>query len=580
MSPKGAVTATFTCNKLPLPQDYELHHLEIVAEANRIPLAEVAFSDGSVASREFALSNSDHFAPGSEVAIKLRYEGQRDHTVFTGIVVRHRIGMTRTGSLLTLTLKDKAAKMASVPRTQVYRKKTDTDIFKALIGAAELKAGKLPVTTLQHEEMVKLSCSDWDFLLARAEAMGHWVLARNGTIDIINPEPDPGPLAEHRFQLGVDTVLAFDMEVDIRAQTKKLTARTWDLSQQKLGKQEEATKPRLSQGDADKVDAYAGAIGAQWKHLPGGGSLEQKEVAALANGRMRADRMGLIRGYLEIPGDGAPKPGDSIQLTRFGKRFDGFTRIAGVRHLYDKCGWTTELQIGLLPEWLTAKRDLSRPPAGALLAPIHGLHVGVVHDFEKDPRDTFRIRVAVPALGPKDNLLWARLATPEAGKERGFFFRPEKGDEVVLGFFDDDPRQPVILGAMFNPKNKPPFPLDEDNFAKGIVTRAGNTLTFNDDEDNKEVTATLAASKKFGFTLTDTKSAALKADEETLTLSCEEGIGLVTKKDMTLKADQKLTATGKSGLDLSSSDGAAKIAGTPIEAKGKNIKLKGKVAVE
>ena len=50
------------------------------------------------------------------------------------------------------------------------------------------------------------------------------------------------------------------------------------------------------------------------------------------------------------------------------------------------------------------------------------------------------------------------LATLDAGKERGTFFRPEIGDEVVVGFLNDDPRHPVILGMCHSSAKPAPEP--------------------------------------------------------------------------------------------------------------------------
>ena len=50
--------------------------------------------------------------------------------------------------------------------------------------------------------------------------------------------------------------------------------------------------------------------------------------------------------------------------------------------------------------------------------------------------------------------VWARMAHVYATEDCGFVFYPEVGDEVVLGFFDDDPTYPVILGSLYSSKRK------------------------------------------------------------------------------------------------------------------------------
>ncbi|MGB1014035.1 MAG: phage baseplate assembly protein V, partial [Nannocystaceae bacterium] len=69
------------------------------------------------------------------------------------------------------------------------------------------------------------------------------------------------------------------------------------------------------------------------------------------------------------------------------------------------------------------------------------------------------------------------------GPERGYVFRPEVGDEVVLGFLGGDPRQAVILGSLFSKKNIPPVAkIDADNKLRGIVSKSGIAIALIDEE--------------------------------------------------------------------------------------------------
>ena len=97
----------------------------------------------------------------------------------------------------------------------------------------------------------------------------------------------------------------------------------------------------------------------------------------------------------------------------------------------------------------------------------------------------FALKVLLPGIDAKKGTIWARLASPDAGNERGFFFRPEPGDEVVVGFFNDDPRQAVILGAVYGAKNKPPRSLGKptkENKDKSDRLQKSAMIGFLDDE--------------------------------------------------------------------------------------------------
>ena len=75
----------------------------------------------------------------------------------------------------------------------------------------------------------------------------------------------------------------------------------------------------------------------------------------------------------------------------------------------------------------------------------------------EDPDGEHRVRVKLPLVNNADDGVWARVASLDAGNDRGFFFRPEIGDEVVVGFFDDDPRRPVMLGMLHSSAKAAPL---------------------------------------------------------------------------------------------------------------------------
>ena len=82
------------------------------------------------------------------------------------------------------------------------------------------------------------------------------------------------------------------------------------------------------------------------------------------------------------------------------------------------------------------------------------LVAAVVDDLD-DPEGLGRVRVRFPHLD-QEMSNWARLVSPGAGHERGNFFRPERGDEVVVGFEHDDPRRPYVFGGVWSVPDPPP----------------------------------------------------------------------------------------------------------------------------
>jgi Rhs element Vgr protein len=518
----SVVTPTILSNGKPMDKSFELLSIDIIKEINRIPYAVLVLIDGSAAKQKFTISNDAFFEPGNRVDIKLRYENAPDKelTVFSGLIVKHGVQANERGSMLTVELKDAALKLHRSRNSKIYKDKTDDKIIAELIANSGLKKGPMAATQTVHTEMVQYSCTDWDFIAARAEACGLLVIADDGAIALNKIEISGSP--KHHFEFGISEMFDFEIEVDANHQYADIECIAWDLKTQQLTKASKAKSFGLTQGNL-KVDRVAQTLGASSQTLSSPIPTDPKALQAWADGSMAKSRMALIRGYVAVPGLGDIKRMDVMEIAGVGNRFNGKTLVTGVHHRVDPQGWRTNVQFGLSPERFATQKDVTDVPAAGLLPGIHGLQIGVVATYEEDPAKEFRVGIRLPGLGEAAQPIWARLATPDAGKERGFFFRPEAGDEVVVGFFNNDPGQPVILGEMYGSKNTPPkslAALSEKNIHKGIVSKKGTTISFVD-EDKSAV-----------FIETPAKNKILLDDSaETITLTDQHGNYIKMSKD-------------------------------------------------
>lgn len=117
---------------------------------------------------------------------------------------------------------------------------------------------------------------------------------------------------------------------------------------------------------------------------------------------------------------------------------------------------------------------------------IKGVAVGVVTN-NKDPQGMGRVKVRFPWREHHDESYWARIATLMAGKDRGSFFLPEVGDEVLVAFEREDIRHPYVVGGLWNGQDKPPETnSDGKNNIRKIKSRSGHEIIFNDDHEAKK----------------------------------------------------------------------------------------------
>ena len=80
--------------------------------------------------------------------------------------------------------------------------------------------------------------------------------------------------------------------------------------------------------------------------------------------------------------------------------------------------------------------------------------IAVVVD-NKDPKKLGRVKVKYPNLSDQDSSWWAPIIMLGAGKNRGWFYIPEKDDEVLILFEHGEMNRPLVVGALWNGKDKP-----------------------------------------------------------------------------------------------------------------------------
>jgi Rhs element Vgr protein len=496
--------------------------------------------DGDLPKQEFPISESASFAPGTQVEIKLRYEetGQTDKTVFKGIVVKQGLQIDSNGGVLTAEMSDASIKMTTTRKSAVFVDMKDDAVIKKLISAHGLQA-KVPATKTQHKKLVQYYASDWDFMLSRAEVNGLLVSANATGLTLIAPKMSGA--AKMKFDFNRGDVYEFALEADARSQLKAVQSVAWDVKKQALTNPAKALPFALKQGDFD-ANKFATAMGAPNELLVAGIGLEVQEAQAWANAKLMRSRLSMYRGRIKIEGTAEIEVGDIIELGGVGARFAGKTIATAVRHIVSSGGWETHVQFGLDAEPFAAQSSIVDAKASGLVPGVNGLQIGVVTGLV-DPDNENRIEVKIPAVDAQNGLVWARLAMPDAGNQRGILFRPEAADEVILGFLNDDPRQAIIIGSVFSSANKPPFKAEDKNPEKGIVTRSGMKVVF--DDEKKTLMISTSADNVITINEQDKFVEIKDANNNTVKMS-KDGIVMESGKDVIIKSkgDVKIQASG------------------------------------
>lgn len=499
--PRDVVSCKVFINGTELSSEIMLSQITVNKTFNKIASAKLVFIDGSIPERDFPLSNDDQFKPGSEIEIQLGYDGDVE-TVFEGIIIKHGIKINKSGaSVLMIEAKDKAIKLTGTRKSTYFIDKTDSDIISSLAGES---TPDIESTSLTHKQLLQFEATDWDFILTRAEANSMLVLTDDGKLIVKKPVTGL-VVAEATYG---SNIFEFEAEMDARRQVQSITGHSWDYTKQAAEDSATGTANFTETGNLSS-DELGAVLGSEI-NLTHTGHLTQDQLQNWADACAMRNKISKAVGRVKIQGNVAIKPGVTITLDGVGDRFNGDVYVTGVLHQFDGT-WYSDVQFGWQEEWFYKKEDVMNKPAAGLLPGINGLQIGVVVDVDDaEEGGQYRVKVHVPTITSGNEGIWARVATLDAGAERGVYFRPEANDEVILGFLNDDPREPVILGCLHSKDSKKsPLPETDGNMEFGFVTKEKLKLVF--DDTNKKLTLSVpAGSDKKSIVINDNGAIELK----------------------------------------------------------------------
>ena len=547
-----------------LDPSFQLFSLSVAKESNRMPVAKIVFRDGDAAEKTFALSNNAAFVPGKKITINIG----RDTTnkqVFKGMIITHAIKVKTSGSSeLHIECRDEAVSMGVGRHSKYYTQLTDADLFNQLINKYGLKVNA-EATALVHKEIVQHHITDWDFLLLRAEANGMLVNVSDGTINIAKPVTTADPVLEVTFGA---SIIEFEAEMDARSQYNSVKTASWDYKNQQLFTADSSSTDLTEPGNISGSQLAQATQTAFEMHSSG--YLQEQELQAWADGAFMRSRLSKIRGRAKVDGFNGIQPGDMLKLSGVGDRFNGNAYVTGVRHDVGQGLWETQVQFGLHPQYhVQLHNDIADVPNAGLAGPISGLQIGKVVQLESDPEGEGRILVTVPTIDEDAQGIWTRVATLDAGADRGSFFMPEVNDEVIVGFINDDPRHPVLLGMLHSSANPAPLTAQSDNDKKGFTTRSKMHLSF--DDGTKTITIDTPAGNSITLDEAGTKIEMIDQNGNKVTMD-SAGIKVESPLAIEIKGGTNLTLSAAASLSISAASVSIK-ADADVSMEGAIAKL-------
>ncbi len=561
---KGAINNVSVVIKIdgtPIDDSVNILSIRVDKQVNQIATAEVqlALPIGTGDDKTFLLTEKELYVPGRLIEIAIGYHSNEE-TVFEGLIVAQSIrGRANRESTILIKCSHKAIQLTMGRKSAYFKDKKDSDILSNIISNAGV-AGEVEDTSYQHKQLVQYQSVDWDFILSRAEANGLIVYTEKDKIFV--KRPLSSGTGELILTYGKD-VLAFDGSLDSRFQMSNVTSKSWDMKTQDLieGQSQDPVLSALGNLNGDKMGADISLGAADWQVTS---PLEQAELKDWADAQLLRARMAAKRGTITFIGNAKPALNTLIELAGFGKRYNGEALITRVTHELAEGNWETSISYGLSPEMYYQQREINTPPAGGLLPSTQGLVNGIVKKIDADPDGEHRIQVDVPVIAKSGDGIWARLSNFYSTTSKGIFFMPEIGDEVVLGFLNNDPRHPIILGSLYSTKITPPYTADPGNKIKAIVTK--NDLKIEFDDDQKILTIETPGGNRFILSDKD-KSITIEDQNGNKMVTDDKGILIDSAKDITLKAAGKIDITASQNINTKSSGGDVALQGLNVKAK-------------
>lgn len=536
-----------------IPRTIGVKSIVISRQVNKIPRLSLKVLDGNASQSNFDISNQEYFIPGKKIEINAGYNSHEE-LLFAGIIIRHSIKINADETALIVEAADVSFKMTLNPKRKVFNEISDSQLIEEIAGTYAIETD-IEATSETHAELMQYFATDWDYIQTRAEATGKLCYCDNGKLVVKAPELDAEPVLDLVYGA---TIKELNAEIDARFQYSNVQGLSWNSANQELINVGAESLVVNEPGNINSEDMSAIAQDTPVV-LMHGGNVKEEELKNRVDAQLLKSRLAKIRGTVKISGYPGIMPGHMIKLSGVGDRFAGNSFVSGVRHDISNGLWETVVQFGINHKWFAEDNDIQPLPAAGFTPSVKGLQIGIVTNLENDPEGEHRVKVKIPIVDNDGEGLWCKMAMPDAGNNRGFYFRPEIGDEVVIGFLSEDPNYGIVLGCLHSSTKPAPINASNSNHEKGIVTRSQMKWLWNDEKkaftiETPSGNTVLISDDEKEIQLKDEHGNSIQMNVDGITIQSSKDIVLKAASDMTIEAgkDVKVTAayTLKASADV------------------------------
>lgn len=417
----------------------------------------IGFTSSTTESIDYNKSNQNYVIEGEITGIEAFFsEKSQAPVIVRGYDVGHRLHRGRYN--------------------RSFQNMTDSDIVKKIIQEVGIEAGTIDASGVAHDYAFQENQTNMEFLRERADRIGFELFLQDGKLNFRKPKADSQKLT----LTWLTDLHSFRVRVTSAEQVKEVEVRAWDYQEKRAivsTKNQEQVITQTQNGKGSDTSNKFNGKPPKPKMILNWTCFSPKEADTKAQALCNELGGQFIYADAKAEGNTAIRPGRVAQLEEMGQH-SGEYYITETRHTYHERVYVTEFSVrglrgGDLLTTLSPQKQLE---------PGHTLLVGIVTD-NQDPEGWGRVKVKFPTLTEEHASNWARVVAIGAGDRRGFDCLPEINDEVLVAFEQGDIHRPYVIGAVWNGKDAPPNPV-EDDVADGKVrlrtfkTRVGHKIQF------------------------------------------------------------------------------------------------------
>ena len=466
----------------------------VLPDAFAIRFRDIATATGSNTQTLFGMADRDEFRVGREIELSMGRE-EKTKTAMKGEITALELEMRADGVPgLTVRGYDKGHRLNRQKKTRTFTNHKISDIVQQVANDSGLTS-KVDDTMEVYEHVFQDNQTDWEFVRGLARTIGKEAFVTDSALNFRTPAVNGAPIEQEFGQ----SLRQMRLRMTSSAQVGQVEVRGWDPKKKQavtvLVKEPGDTAPK----DKGKVGGDAASVFGSAKFI-----LNDHTIASHEDAKQRAQSIldELSGGFVQLDcvclGDADLKPGRQIKIKGISTRFAGEYYISATTHqTTPDRGYVTNVVVsGRQPNSLTAlvSSNAARPgaPSAARSSFRHpGVVVGIVSN-NQDPDDRGRVKLRFPWFDDSLESNWAPVASPMAGKDRGFFWLPEIDDEVLVAFDHGDINHPYVVGSLWNGIDKPPKRTNEvisgGNVNQRIIkSRSGHVITIDDTSGQESI---------------------------------------------------------------------------------------------